>query len=89
MTRSELTEMRNEMYYGHEIELSFQNNRYYFEQTENGFEIYLFQNDSGLLIFNAVAEDRNEMLDMIFQKPIFNNLSLNNSYSQFEIIAID
>ncbi len=89
MTRAEFKDLYDSLYYGHEAELVINEKRYYFNSCENGFEIYVFEGKEGHKISQITASDRNEMLDNLLATPVFDGQSLNDIYSNVDIIAID
>lgn len=89
MTKQEHTELYDALYYGHDAELEISGQHYFLEWGSTGIDVYLMANTNGTKIASVVGKDRNDTVNKLFGLTIFDDCSINNSFSTIEIVDIE
>lgn len=89
MTINEYNELYDQLCYGHEAEISYDENKYFFEWEDLKIIIYNTTGDEGIKITEVTGKDRISIIGKLFNLPIWNNIPLNKAYINIEIIDIE
>ena len=89
MTKQEHAELFDSLYYGHDAELKIAGEHYFIEWSNNGIDIFLMVNESGTKVASVCGKDRNDTLTKLFDITIVGDFSINNSFSDIEILDIE
>lgn len=89
MTINEYNELYDQLCYGHEAEISYDEKKYFFEWEELKIIIYNITGNEGLKVTEVEGKDNISIVDKLFNLPIWNNSPLNKAYSNIEIVDIE
>ena len=89
MTLNEYNELYDQLCYGHEAEISYDGNKYFFEWETLKIIIYNITSNDGVKITEVAGENKNSIVNKLFNLPIWNNAPLNKEYINIEIIDIE
>lgn len=89
MTKEECKGLYDQLYWGHEIELSVGGRRYYLEQGDGAISVYLMETNPGIKIADIAAQNRNSLVEQTLTCPCFQGKSIEDHFMEIELIAID
>ena len=89
MTVNEYNELFDQLCYGHEAEILYKGNRYFFEWDTLKITIYKITHEEGVKVADIVGKDRITIVDELFNLPVWNNNPLNKEYINIEIADIE
>lgn len=89
MTKSEYSDLYNQLLYGHDADLQIEDHRFFVEWNENEILIYHMHEDSGIAVAVLCGETRVEIVKALFEYSFINGKSLNQSYQQITILDIE
>ena len=89
MTINEYNELYDQLCYGHEAEISYDGNKYFFEWETLKIVIYNITSNDGVKITEVAGKNKNSIVNKLFNLPIWNNTPLNKEYINIEIIDIE
>lgn len=89
MTVIEYNELYDQLCYGHEAEILYNGNKYFFEWEDFKITIYSLTNKKGVKIAEITEKDKFSIVNKLFNLPIWNNAPLNQEYNNIEIIDIE
>lgn len=89
MTKQELAELFDSLYYGHDAELAISDKHYFLEWNGKGIEVYLMDETEWVKIISVDGKDRNDVVCNLFNLRWAENKNLNDFYNDIEIIDIE
>ena len=89
MTRQELSDLYNALYYGHEAELEICDQHYFIEWGGSSVDIYKVSEGCGEKIVTFSSDQRSEILLKIFAFNFDGCNNLNDDYRNISIIDIE
>ena len=89
MTKSEYSELYDQLLYGHDADLQIEGHRFFVEWDESEITVYQMHEDSGIAVAVLRGENRVEIVKELFGYSFINGKSLNQSYQQFTILDIE
>lgn len=89
MTKSEYSNLYDQLFYGHDADLQIEGHRFFVEWNENEITVYRMHEDSGIAIAVLRGENRTEIVEALFEYSFANGKSLNQSYQEIIILDIE
>lgn len=89
MTKQELNDLYDSLYYGHDVELKINERHYFIEWSNVGIDIYDIIEDTGTKIETISCDEKCNILSKLFEYRFDEKTDLNSSYADIEIIDIE
>ena len=89
MTRNEYDELFEQLCYGHEAELLYNNKHYFLEWEKTKLVMYDITADCGKKVMEIRGENRFSIVDKFCEFPVWDGQPLNKNYYNVEIIDIE
>lgn len=89
MTKDEFNDLFNMLCYGHDADISVAGQRYFLEWNNTGMIIYKMQGDVGEEITRLYGENKNRIVNALFDYEFLGHKSLNSSHQEFDILDIE
>ena len=89
MTKSEYSELYDQLLYGHDADLQIEGCRFFVEWNASEITVYQMHEDSGIAVAVLRGENRAEIVKELFEYSFVDGKSLNQSYQQITILDIE
>ena len=89
MTKIEFNDLFDLFCYGHDADISIIGQRYFLEWCTNGLIIYPMKKDSGQKITTICGNNKNEIVNKLFDYEFIPGKSINTCYQEFLVLDIE
>ena len=89
MTKSEYSDLYDQLLYGHDADLQIEGHRFFVEWNESEVTVYQMHEDGGIAVAVLCGENKVETVKELFEYSFTNGKSLNQSYQQITILDIE
>ncbi|MBQ3072752.1 MAG: hypothetical protein IJD20_05625 [Oscillospiraceae bacterium] len=89
MTKSEYCQLYDQLLYGHDADLQIDGHRFFIEWNDSEIAVYQMHESSGTSIAVLRGENSGEIVNALFEYPLIDGKSLNQSYQQITILDIE